>query len=157
MSELNLKLLLADAYALAAKLHREQEDKNGAPYIQHVVGVALAVRAYGLEYEIVGLLHDAIEDTPYTEEQARLDFGLAISEALVAMTRLDGEDYFETYLPRLMRNKLALRVKYADSSHNLSKNASLAKLDPHKAHKLRIKYERVLELLAEEIELLESS
>ena len=156
MSELNLKLLLADAYALAAKLHREQEDKNGAPYIQHVVSVALAVREYGLEYEIVGLLHDAIEDTNYTPEQAEQDFGKEVCDAMMAMTRLEGEDYFDVYLPRLMSNKIATRVKYADSTHNLSKNAQLAVTNPEKAKKLRLKYQRVLALLNERILLYEA-
>ena len=152
-----MNFLLADAYALATHLHREQTDKSGAPYIQHVVSVALAVRSYGLEYEIVGLLHDAIEDTPYTEERAQRDFGTTISDALIAMTRFEGEDYFETYLPRLMSNEIALRVKYADATNNLSKNRQLAATDPQKAQFLRTKYKRVLALLTEHIQSLESS
>ena len=151
MSQAKYRLLLSDAYALAANLHREQTDKSGNPYIQHVVSVAVAVRKYGLEYEIVGLLHDAIEDTDYTPEQAQCDFGKEISEAVMAMTRLEGEDYFKTYLPRLMDNKIAIRVKYADSTHNLSKNPQLAAVNPEKAKKLRLKYQRVLALLKERI------
>ncbi len=148
MSEYDYGVLLADAYRLAAELHRNQEDKSGAPYIQHVVSVAVAVRQYGLIYEIVGLLHDAIEDTPLTKEEAERLFGRDVADALVAMTRQDDEDYFEVYLPRLMQNEIALRVKHADSSNNLSKNGTLAKTDPEKAAKLRTKYRRVLALLA---------
>lgn len=153
MSEYDYGLLLADAYRLAAELHRGQKDKSGAPYIQHVVSVAIAVRQYGLAYEIVGLLHDAIEDTPFTEAEAERLFGREVADALVAMTRNDDEDYFEVYLPRLMENKIALRVKYADSSNNLSKNSKLAQTEPEKAARFRVKYKRVLALLQEKIDL----
>ena len=83
--------------------------------------------------------------------QAERDFGNEVSEAVMAMTRLKGEDYFKTYLPRLMDNKIATRVKYADSTHNLSKNAQLAAVNPEKAKKLRLKYQKVLALLKERI------
>ena len=46
MSEYDYGVLLADAYRLAAELHRNQEDKSGAPYIQHVVSVAVAVHSH---------------------------------------------------------------------------------------------------------------
>ena len=61
------------------------------------------------------------------------------------MTKTSGEDYFKDYLPRLKKNEIALKVKIADSSHNLSKAHLFENNDLQE--KLRQKYIMVLNFL----------
>lgn len=42
-----------------------------------------------------------------------------IVKAIIAITKRNGEDYFEDYLNRVVSNKIALAVKTADAKHNL--------------------------------------
>ena len=72
-------------------------------------------------------------------------FDLEVIDAINAMTKMENEDYFLDYLPRLKKNKIALKVKIADSSHNLSK-AHLIE-DHTYQEKLRQKYIKVLNFL----------
>ena len=114
----------------------------------HIIDVASRVAHLGESYEIVGLLHDVIEDADPVEFQTEViadinvTFDYEISEAITAMTKNAGENYFEEYLPRLRDNKIALQVKIADASHNLSK-AHLIQ-DTELQDKLRSKYIKVL-------------
>ena len=55
---------LTQARKLAEEMHRGQTDKLGVPYIYHVLDVANRVKNLGEDIEIVGLLHDAVEDAP---------------------------------------------------------------------------------------------
>lgn len=54
------------ALALAEGGHAGDVDKNGEPLILHVKRVGESVAHLGPEYEIVGYLHDLIEDNPST-------------------------------------------------------------------------------------------
>ena len=46
-------------------------------------------------------------------------FSKKIVKAIIAITKRNGEDYFEDYLNRVVSNKIALAVKTADAKHNL--------------------------------------
>ena len=50
------------AKEIAIRVHGDLVDKKEYPYMAHVYDVALRVAHLGESYEIVGLLHDAIED-----------------------------------------------------------------------------------------------
>ena len=97
------------------------------------------------------MLHDAIEDAHNYEAREEVKslinshFDLEVIDAINAMTKMENEDYFLDYLPRLKKNKIALKVKIADSSHNLSK-AHLIE-DHTYQEKLRQKYIKVLNFL----------
>lgn len=69
------------AYAVAARAHRGQRRKSGDPYITHPIAVATIVAELGMSAETVcaALLHDTIEDTPYTLAQLRAEFGEEIA------------------------------------------------------------------------------
>ena len=139
---------LAVAKEIAFKVHGEQVDKKNYPYMAHILDVASRVSHLGESYEIVGLLHDAIEDAEAESFKKEIiatikkEFSEEILEAIFAMSKQEGEDYFRDYLPRLKRNKIAVEVKIADSSHNLSK-AHLIE-DKQLQQKLRSKYISVL-------------
>ena len=147
------------ARKIAEKVHFEpnnkypegQKDKKGFPYMSHINDIANRVAHHGKQYEIVGLLHDSIEDAHDYETKNKIEelikssFEQDIVDAIYAMTKTSAEDYFEDYLPRLKKNKIALKVKIADSSHNLSK-AHLIK-DKDEKDELRQKYIKVLNYL----------
>lgn len=109
----------AEIMALAA--HEGQLDKAGAPYIDHVAWVAQAVKEYGQDAQIVGLLHDAVEDGGANLAEIRWNFGDAVANAVDAISRRDGENY-SAYLQRVARNRIAYQVKIADMKHNAMVN-----------------------------------
>jgi|TARA_R100001530_G_scaffold28301_1_gene22388 (p)ppGpp synthase/HD superfamily hydrolase len=136
------------ARSLAETVHGKQTDKNGNPYMLHVLKVASDVAHLGQDYYVVGLLHDAIEDTE-DEKGLRDDinffFKQNIVDALDALTKRKGENYLYEYLPRVMENEMAVIVKIADVSHNLSRNKYIT--DKKLQKRLRTKYERALDML----------
>jgi (p)ppGpp synthase/HD superfamily hydrolase len=62
----NLEPLLKKAIKIAHDAHHEQVDKAGKPYIEHPLRVMDNVQT--LEEKIVGVLHDAVEDSDLTLE-----------------------------------------------------------------------------------------
>ena len=150
----NNSMLISKASEIALKVHGSQVDKKGYPYMSHVSDIARRVSQLGEPYEVVGLLHDAIEDADPKEFQEdviadiKSSFSNEIFQSIVAMTKRPDEDYFEGYLARVKNNKIALQVKIADASHNLSK-AHLIE-DVKLQDKLRAKYIKVLDELGED-------
>ena len=140
---MNKKIL--KAMKIAEKVHSNVTDKLDKPYMAHVIDVSKRVSHLGEKYEIVALLHDALEDAPpsiYNEVESEIrEFGSEIFNAVIAMTKTDKDDYFEDYLPRVKENKIATEVKIADASHNLSKTYLLPVNDQNK---FRNKYSKVL-------------
>ena len=65
------------AFNVARTAHIGQTRKSGEDYITHPVEVTQILIELGLDQEtiIASLLHDTVEDTPYSLEQLRLDFG----------------------------------------------------------------------------------
>ena len=112
--------MLEKAMILAAKGHMGQLDKGGHPYILHPVRVMLQCKT--IEEKTVAMLHDLLEDTAYTAEDLRKEeFPEEIIEAVVCLTKTEGEDYGE-YIERICRNPLAARVKLADLTDNMDLN-----------------------------------
>jgi len=144
------------AREIANRVHGHQTDKLNVPYFAHLEDVSKRVAHLGINYEVLGLLHDVVEDV-VPEQQARIEheiqelFDKDVVHAIDCMTRRNPpryeqqEDYFQEYLPRLMTSNMAKEVKIADSSHNLSK-AHLVE-DIILQNKLRNKYVRVLDFL----------
>ena len=103
---------------------------KGKPYFErHVEEVAGVVgAAYGAtdEHVTVAYLHDVVEDTEVTLDGLRLFFDETIVEAVDAITRREGETYFE-FIDRVRKNDLATFVKSADLMVNLG-NAPPPKL-----------------------------
>lgn len=106
-------------FALAA--HAGQTDNLGRPYGAHVSHVAARCARYGAEYEVVGWLHDIVEDCDIGLDEIERRFGAIVRRGVDAMTHRQGERYFKDYLPRLMSNPIAIVVKYQDADHNRAK------------------------------------
>lgn len=134
------------ALDLARRLHHGQRDKTGAPYFEHPREVAR--RLTTTNEQIVGLLHDVVEDTPYTLDDLRSEgFEEIVVTAVDALTKRAGES-LEASMARVLAEPsgLALRVKRADLSHNADP-ARLARLDAETRARLLDKYARSAELL----------
>ncbi len=108
---------LEDAIALAVQAHRGQRDKVGQPYILHALRVMLRLET---EHErMVGVLHDVVEDTPYTlDELRRLGYPDPVIVAVDGLTRRPEETY-EQFIERASANPIARRVKLADLEDNM--------------------------------------
>jgi len=140
---------LARARNAAEETHRGQTDKLEVAYIFHVLDVAKRVKNLGQDFEIVGLLHDAVEDAPpdrpLTLDRIEAQFGETVRYGVDGMTRREGEEYHTEYLPRVRSNYIARAVKIADASHNISKAHLIT--DPTEQEQLRNKYASALEFL----------
>ncbi|WP_017303463.1 HD domain-containing protein [Spirulina subsalsa] len=131
---------LENAIALAKQCHAGQVDKAGKPYIDHPLRVMAALPS--LEEKIVGVLHDAVEDSDLTLDQLRdLGFSDPVIQALDAITKRPGEDY-EQYLQRVMENAIALGVKIADMTDNM--DISRIPQPTEKDYRRLQKYQQVL-------------
>ena len=108
---------LEDAILLAVQAHRGQVDKVGQPYILHLLRVMLRVE--GEAAQIVGVLHDLVEDTRYSFDDLRaLGYSEEIVQALDGLTHRPDESY-EQFVERASANPLARRVKRADLEDNM--------------------------------------
>src|SRR5690606_18621295 len=78
------------AYTAAEKAHSGQKRRSGEPYITHPLAVAQILADLGIGSKTVAaaLLHDTVEDTDYTLEQLRGDFGDEIAMLVDGVTKL---------------------------------------------------------------------
>lgn len=109
--------MLEKAIAIAVDAHRGTTDKSGQPYVLHPLRMML--RLTRPEERIVAVLHDVVEDTPWTMEQIR-DAGFPdhILDALDRVTQRDGEPY-EEFVERSAGNPISRAVKIADIEDNM--------------------------------------
>ena len=136
---------VAAAKALATKAHEGQIDKAGLPYITHPERVAS--RLTTAEAQVVGWLHDTVEDTPITLRDIEATFGPETAAAVDAISRRDGEPWSD-YLDRVAANPMARQVKISD----LIDNSNLSRI-PHvtlKDVERQKKYNKALKKLLEE-------
>ena len=118
VESLETNQLLAKAINLAMQAHAGQTDKAGMPYIGHVMRVMQAGRT--IDEKIAGVLHDIVEDTPWTFE-ALLDeeFPAHIVDALRCVTKLHDDEPYEEFIQRVKSNPLAVAVKINDLTDNM--------------------------------------
>ncbi len=134
------------ALKLAIEAHDGQEDRNGQPYIGHVMRVCYA--GHTLAEKIVGALHDVVEDTHWTIEDLKSEgFSPEIIDGVIAITHDDENESYEDYLLRILRNPVALRVKLNDLTDNMDirRLDRLSELDFARM----LKYHRAYKLLTE--------
>jgi len=108
---------LEKAIALAVKAHAGQTDKAGQPYILHPLRVMF--RLAGETAQIVGVLHDVVEDSEVTFDDLRaMGFAEEVIAALDGVTRRNDETYAE-FVARSAQNPVSLQVKRADLEDNM--------------------------------------
>lgn len=109
--------LLDRAIAIAHRAHQGQVDKAGKPYVDHPLRVMARLETE--EEKIVGVLHDAVEDSDLTLDDLRREgFGENTLSAIDSVTKRAGEEY-EAYLARVMANRVGLKAKIEDMKDNL--------------------------------------
>lgn len=129
--------MLELALSIATEAHKGQFDKAGVDYIEHPIYVASQVDTE--EEKAVALLHDVIEDSPFTAEEL-LQAGLpeTVVTAVQVLTKKKEKDY-QTYLENVKSNSLARVVKLADLKHNsdLSRLSSVTDKDLERLEKYK--------------------
>lgn len=122
--------LLKLAYDYAEKAHEGQFRKSGEPYIQHSLHTAFVLTQIKADLNTVaaGLLHDVPEDTSYTLENVKKNFGDDIYNLVEGITKLGKIKYrgIERYKENLKKMFLAMSndirvifIKFCDRLHNL--------------------------------------
>ncbi len=101
--------------------HKGQKRKQGTPYDNHPLQVSYLLKDKGfpVEYQIVGLFHDLLEDTSATYEEIEKITNTKIAEAVKLLTKEKGYN-MKDYIQRIKNNDIARMVKLADRIHNLS-------------------------------------
>ncbi|MDX6740302.1 bifunctional (p)ppGpp synthetase/guanosine-3',5'-bis(diphosphate) 3'-pyrophosphohydrolase [Actinocorallia sp. A-T 12471] len=144
--------LIERAYDVAAHYHRDQKRKSGDPYITHPLAVTTILAELGMSTETLcaALLHDTVEDTPYTLDELRADFGDEIAALVDGVTKLDKVKYGDAAEAETVRKMVVamardirvLVIKLADRLHNMR---TLRYMPRHKQEK---KARETLEIFA---------
>jgi len=121
--------LIERAYVTAERLHAEQKRKSGDPYITHPLAVTTILAGIGMTEPtlVAALLHDTVEDTPYTLEECRRDFGDEVAQLVDGVTKLDKVVYGDSANAETIRKMIVamsrdirvLVIKLADRLHNM--------------------------------------
>jgi guanosine-3',5'-bis(diphosphate) 3'-pyrophosphohydrolase len=120
--------LIQRAFEVAEQSHRGQKRKSGDPYITHPVAVATILAELGLSGTTLAaaLLHDTVEDTPYTLADLKRDFGPEVAMLVDGVTKLDKVSFGEAAQSETVRKMVVamakdirvLMIKLADRLHN---------------------------------------
>jgi len=137
--------LISRAFHACADAHRFDKRASGEPYFTHPVEVALIVaREIPLDDVSVAaaLLHDVVEDTGYTLEDVRAEFGPTIAEIVDGATKIT--DVFNSHevtqaasyrklLLSMVNDVRVILIKFADRLHNMR---TLQFLSPQKQQRM---------------------
>jgi guanosine-3',5'-bis(diphosphate) 3'-pyrophosphohydrolase len=121
--------LIQRAYDVAEYHHRTQFRKSGDPYITHPLAVATVLAELGMSQStiVAALLHDTVEDTEYTLDALRADFGDEVAALVDGVTKLDKVKYGDAATAETVRKMVVamardprvLVLKLADRLHNM--------------------------------------
>lgn len=162
--------LIEKAREFAVAAHGNQK-YGDAPYLVHLQAVAKLLIPYGEQAQVLGFLHDVVEDTSISKEEVESEFGSFIAECVAVLTDEPGSNRKErkakTYLkmsqvgPEL---HLALVAKAADRLANLeacviSQNVSLLSMykNEHTTFKSAVYRQGLCEDLWQKINLIVSA
>lgn len=120
--------ILERAYRRAVIQHSSQRRKSGEPYIIHPLAVAQILADLGMGPLVVaaGLLHDTVEDTDYTLDECRAEFGDTVTGLVNGVTKLSKMEYGDSAQAETIRKMVVamsrdvrvLVVKLSDRVHN---------------------------------------
>ncbi len=121
--------LLERAYITAETAHGTQMRKSGDPYITHPLAVTTILADMGMTEPtlVAALLHDTVEDTPYTLDELTRDFGEEVALLVDGVTKLDKVKYGDSAQAETIRKMIVamsrdirvLVIKLADRLHNM--------------------------------------
>jgi len=123
--------LITQAFKFAYEAHKNDKRASGEPFISHPYDVAL-ILAKEIPLDAISiaaaLLHDVVEDTSFTLNDIKAEFGNEVAEIVNGATKIEGmfENYemkqVESYKKMLLSMTSDIRViliKFADRLHNL--------------------------------------
>ncbi len=139
--------MIDKAFRIANEAHWNMRRKSGEPYILHPIAVARIVNqeiGLGARSITAALLHDVVEDTDYTLENVKRDFGPRIATLIDGLTKISGTynkessssmqaENFRKMLMTLSDDMRVILIKIADRLHNMR---TLDSLPEHKRMKL---------------------
>jgi guanosine-3',5'-bis(diphosphate) 3'-pyrophosphohydrolase len=123
--------IIRKAYEFSLKHHEGQSRASGEPYLIHPLEVSLVLADMKLDSTAIaaGLLHDAIEDTPVTDEDVRREFGDQVAHIVEGVTKIDRINFAsreERQAENVRKMVLAMvddirvvLIKLADRLHNM--------------------------------------
>src|ERR1051326_3623890 len=129
--------IIRKAYGFSLKHHQGQTRASGEPYLDHPLEVSLVLADLKLDSTAIaaGLLHDAIEDTPVTNEDIQREFGDQVAHIVEGVTKIDKIDFAsreERQAENVRKMVLAMvddirvvLIKLADRLHNMRTLAAL--------------------------------
>jgi len=145
--------IIVKAFHFATEAHKGQRRKTGEDYIYHAIAIAynLAKMKMDIPSIAAGMLHDVPEDTDFTLEDIKNNFGREIYHLVRGVTKLSALKYrgFERYAESLRKMFLAMSkdlrviiIKLADRLHNME---TLEGVRPDKRERIA---KETLEILA---------
>jgi len=144
--------LLQAAYDVAEAKHDGQWRKSGDPYITHPLAVSTILAELGMDTTtlVAALLHDTVEDTDYTLDHLRTEFGEEVAQLVDGVTKLDRVELgnaaeaetIRKMVVAMARDPRVLVIKLSDRLHNMR---TMRFLSPEKQAK---KARETLEVLA---------
>jgi GTP diphosphokinase / guanosine-3',5'-bis(diphosphate) 3'-diphosphatase len=134
------------AFNMAAEAHKDVRRKSGEPYILHPIEVAImVVKEIGLGTTsiICALLHDVVEDSDFTLEDIRSNFGEKVARIIDGLTKISGildttdtssqAESIRKMLLTLSDDVRVILIKLADRLHNMR---TLDAMPQHKQMKI---------------------
>jgi (p)ppGpp synthase/HD superfamily hydrolase len=114
------------AYDVAASWHQGQTRRSGDPHITHPLAVATILAETGADDEMLcaAMLHDTIEDTPYTLAALSGEFGSGVAALVTGTAELDrikgrGRTVSQVMAAVKCADTRVLAIKLADRLHNM--------------------------------------
>jgi guanosine-3',5'-bis(diphosphate) 3'-pyrophosphohydrolase len=121
--------LLQRAFDVAEEKHEGQKRKSGDPYITHPLAVSTILAELGMDTTtlVAALLHDTVEDTDYSLDKLRGEFGDEVAQLVDGVTKLDKVEYgnaaeaetIRKMIVAMARDPRVLVIKLSDRLHNM--------------------------------------
>lgn len=126
------KKLIRQAFEIAVDAHKDQRRKSGEAYIFHPLAVARIVASeIGMDATSIAaaLLHDVVEDTPYTLTDINEMFGETVARIVDGLTKISNlkkhhnaslqAENFRKMLLTINDDVRVIIIKIADRLHNM--------------------------------------
>ncbi len=123
--------LIRKAYEFSDTAHAGQKRSSGEPFVEHCLEVAFILAEQHMDSTTIaaGLIHDVVEDTNYTLEDVRREFGDEIVDLVDGVTKMgsvayrsreeEQVEYFRKMLLTMVKDIRVILIKLADRLHNM--------------------------------------
>jgi len=132
------KKLIRKAFDVAVDAHKDQRRKSGEAYIFHPIAVAKIVASeigLGATSIAAALLHDVVEDTPFTVEDIERLFNPKVAQMVEGLTKISlvqkdlnasvQAENFRKMILTLNDDVRVILIKLADRLHNMQTMESM--------------------------------